>query len=531
LTRLVVRTLLLASMLLAAAPALAHATFPGANGKILLVRFEPSTQTHDLATVNPDGTGLTNITNTPSIDEYAAAWSPDGTKVAFLANFGVWTMNADGTSRTDVTPDVSGAPFYGAHVQATDVAWSPDGANIAFTNSDGCAPNHSPGQLLLIDTDGSNPTQVVCRWPSVPPGTFKGAGADGVSWHPNGQKLTVAGPISLGCAADVWTVNRDGTGMTDITSGDPGSEGQADWAPSGSKLAFDTNANCADPSEVWTMNPDGSSRTQITTPTGEGLDTDPVWAPDGTRIAFSRNQHVWTINPDGSGPVDLFAAHGVTGTPTDWLAIPQNAYPRPKGATPTRASLVVSNNPCTAPDRTHGPPLAFGSCSSPQRTSAHLTVGTGDANGLPALNEGYFVLKTLVGAPGGADDSDVALDFFMDDVFTNSLADYSGELRAHVLLQITDKLNTPNPGGPGAATTQPVPLELVVACTPTAATNEGSSCTSTTSVDAIVPGAVPEGRRAIWQLGRVEVYDGGPDGDADTPVGDTLFATQGIFIP
>ena len=42
---------------------------------------------------------------------------------------------------------------------------------------------------------------------------------------------------------------------------------------------------------------------------------------------------------------------------------------------------------------------------------------------------------------------------------------------------------------------------------------------------------MPEGRRAIWQLGRVEVYDGGPDGDANTPAGDTLFATQGVFIP
>ena len=55
--------------------------------------------------------------------------------------------------------------------------------------------------------------------------------------------------------------------------------------------------------------------------------------------------------------------------------------------------------------------------------------------------------------PGGVDDTDVALEFFMDDVFTNALADYSGELRASVPLRITDKDNTPNPGGPGAATT------------------------------------------------------------------------------
>jgi hypothetical protein len=32
-------------------------------------------------------------------------------------------------------------------------------------------------------------------------------------------------------------------------------------------------------------------------------------------------------------------------------------------------------------------------------------------------------------------------------------------------------------------------------------------------------------------MAQVQVYDGGPDGDADTPAGDTLFAVQGIFIP
>ena len=75
-------------------------------------------------------------------------------------------------------------------------------------------------------------------------------------------------------------------------------------------------------------------------------------------------------------------------------------------------------------------PLAFPSCASPQKTSAQLTVGTADSNGKPALNEGYLTLTTIVGVPGGPDDADVGLDLFMDDVFTNALADYTGELRA-----------------------------------------------------------------------------------------------------
>jgi hypothetical protein len=49
-------------------------------------------------------------------------------------------------------------------------------------------------------------------------------------------------------------------------------------------------------------------------------------------------------------------------------------------------------------------------------------------------------------------------------------------------------------------------------------------------MDAVIPGAVPEGKRSIWQLGRTEVYDGGSDGLAGT-AGNTLFATQGLFVP
>jgi hypothetical protein len=44
-------------------------------------------------------------------------------------------------------------------------------------------------------------------------------------------------------------------------------------------------------------------------------------------------------------------------------------------------------------------------------------------------------------------------------------------------------------------------------------------------------GAVREGKRAIWGLGRVEVYDGGADGVASTTGDNTLFAHQGLFTP
>jgi hypothetical protein len=40
-----------------------------------------------------------------------------------------------------------------------------------------------------------------------------------------------------------------------------------------------------------------------------------------------------------------------------------------------------------------------------------------------------------------------------------------------------------------------------------------------------------EGTRAIWELGQVQIYDGGSDGDADTAAGNTLFAVPGLSCP
>jgi hypothetical protein len=37
--------------------------------------------------------------------------------------------------------------------------------------------------------------------------------------------------------------------------------------------------------------------------------------------------------------------------------------------------------------------------------------------------------------------------------------------------------------------------------------------------------------RAIWQLGEVQVQDGGEDGEGATTTDNTLFLKQGIFVP
>ena len=73
-------------------------------------------------------------------------------------------------------------------------------------------------------------------------------------------------------------------------------------------------------------------------------------------------------------------------------------------------------------------------------------------------------------------------------------------------------------------------FSFTIPCAATADTTIGSQCFLDTTADTVLPGIAPENRRAIWQTDQVQVYDGGPDGDADTAP-NTLFMVQGVFAP
>ena len=111
---------------------------------------------------------------------------------------------------------------------------------------------------------------------------------------------------------------------------------------------------------------------------------------------------------------------------------------------------------------------------------------------------------------------------------TGGLGDYTGELNQVTNLRITDRAN--GAGGNEGATVQDTPLQATVPCTATPETTKGATCSISTSMDALVPGSVPEGKRSIWALGQVQVFDGGSDGVAST-AGNSLFAVQGVFVP
>jgi hypothetical protein len=225
------------------------------------------------------------------------------------------------------------------------------------------------------------------------------------------------------------------------------------------------------------------------------------------------------MNANGSGYSDT----GVIGNSPNWQPIPINAYPRPLATEPLKATLAIAYDPCASPNRTHGPPLENPSCAPPVRSSSQLTVGTFDANARSANATAKVILRQVLGNPTTPDDeADIALHAEATDVrLASDLSDYTGSLEARMRLRITDKDNTPSPGGPGAATVSDIAYSFSVPCTTTPDGGIGSSCGVDTTADTLVPGTVKEKRRSVWALGQVALHDGA--GNA--------FMRQGLFVP
>ena len=285
------------------------------------------------------------------------------------------------------------------------------------------------------------------------------------------------------------------------------------------------------------MRPDGTDVTRLTISPDE-LAFDPAWSPDGTRIAFATqgsNESISVVNADGTGRTALFFEAPGVGTivsGVDWQPL-LRGYVRPKGATPTRVPLVPAAKPCASPNSTHGAPLSYGSCSPPEPEATATFLGIGDGHPVPARSIGSVTLKALLGTPEPPDDADVSINARITHVLNASdHADYTGELRLELPLRITDRFNRPHPNVNGPGTVADTSFFATVPCTVTPSDPlTGSTCELSSTADALLPGTVRQGARAVWGLGQVRLHDGGADGDAATAGDNGLLAVQGLFIP
>jgi Tol biopolymer transport system component len=292
---------------------------------ILFERWEMDLEAADpfsvrIWSVREDGTRAGPLSQ-PAGNNTEAVWSPDGSRIAFVGSnlpdreTTLWVMNPDGTGLTALTDD------FGVDMPA----WSPDGKQIAFAGQDHPDPageTAGPIGIWVVPTGGGEPRLVL-----------EGHTWTNPSWSPDGTRLVVVGmEADDDPLASLYTVRIDGSQLTRITS-EAVYYASPEWSPDGTRIAYASSTGRYN-SDIYVMNADGSELLRLTD--WEGSDGRPVWSSDGQEILFTSDRGatlaereskglgglqglaIYVMDADGSDVRLVYDDGAMQNTPTSW---------------------------------------------------------------------------------------------------------------------------------------------------------------------------------------------------------------------
>jgi TolB protein len=168
-----------------------------------------------------DGGGLVRITSTPGGDDIPGDSAPNGNRMVFLRTTldALFVVNSNGTGLKQITPADFGLSSLGD--------WSPQGNEIVFSRH--VTPDvHS--SIWVVRADGTGLHQInvqpasACGGANADPNAL---GCNQTVWSPDGTKIAFVRSHSNDVDGEIYTVNADGTGLTQVTHA-PGSN-SPDW--------------------------------------------------------------------------------------------------------------------------------------------------------------------------------------------------------------------------------------------------------------------------------------------------------------
>ena len=242
---------------------------------------------YDLYVMNTDGTCATRLTYNRSSDSHHPRWSPDGANILFytrekfsddLANY-LYLMNTDGSHMRRIA-NCGDCP--------ANALWSPDGSQIAFLKGD----DYDHCTLCAMSIDEAQETKLTYvhrNYRDMLPGVSLAFG-----WSPDGKQIAFSNAESEATQGDVYVINTDGNGLTNLTNHLAEDKFVA-WAPDGHKMLFVSDRAITNTqSYVWTlyiMNADGTGIKRL-------VDYVRYWPEWGTWVPSSNSQIVVKLESD-----------------------------------------------------------------------------------------------------------------------------------------------------------------------------------------------------------------------------------------
>lgn len=204
--------------------------------------------------VNPDGTGLKQLTSNP-LGSACPAWSPNGQTIAIAR----W--RTDPSHNWDIVLiDNDGQWLSWFAATAEDEAhpvWSPNGQWIAYLAKDGLYKrNIDKTPAVLLAPNGPNGEWTLGQHSCSP---------DGNRIVYSAVEVAAAGGGCVVTGIRIHVVNQDGTSNRPFFQNEPaGKSSDPSWSPTGDKIAFVGDDPSGTGDALFTVNTDGTGLTQVT---------------------------------------------------------------------------------------------------------------------------------------------------------------------------------------------------------------------------------------------------------------------------
>jgi TolB protein len=217
-----------------------------------------------------------------AFDILTPRWSPDGSRIAFTANF------PDGKSYVYVVDSAGGVArrLLPTYDESALPAWSPDGRSVVFLSD-------RSGHLALwtAELESGSLRRITAE------GSFKPADAVfpiNPDWSPDGK--TIVFTAATKGTYDIWSVSAGGGGEAVRLTSHEEHEYAPRWSPDGRSVVFYTTWGLQK-TEVWTVSVADGALRRITDDPVE--DFAPEWSPDGAMVLYCSRR---------LGEIDLWAS-------------------------------------------------------------------------------------------------------------------------------------------------------------------------------------------------------------------------------